>query len=879
MRKLWRMKSRGAVTVFVTLLLIPSVLITGTGVDIARVYAARSMLQDANQLAINSLMADYDAQLQDLYGLFAVTEGDEELKKLVNEYVEKVIFASDAGDTGGMGTLQAFYGSEVESAVAAGEGQNLGERDKLRRQIEEYAKLRAPVIVAEEIFERLDDFDQVNDDSRVIKKKISIEKKIENIDKYYKKIYENIQALNGYQSTEGDAINNANVVIGWVGELLQEMLVVRKEYEAYGNNESQKELQKDKGKEFDALKDNMKSRIRGGYYGADWDSEKSEWKTKVYTLSLSHYANEGAKLLEPYLSVNQPMFGDHTNQTLEDLKYWCTKADEEKEALKQEIEQLREDLKTSGCHQELKDGLQGKDGEEGLLDEYEKLVKFNLTSLAQKMYDRDYAHVNTLVQRMKHISSEKIYFSTENMEENDDFTYYTPETMLSTVQGFDKDIVAINKDRRAKNQNELPDHLYYLGDDGLSAPIRFEPPADDKYYTWLQCADAFGDQGYRDFWNELESIYGGGGGLTKEEKESRQEENEGDILDLLDVVQDLIGEAIPDPEGALYYSEQKSEGGGSGFGKGDDWSEKGKAQDNLSNSLDTDIIEKLGKIADQIANKALLLVYSSDMFSNYTTEEGEENMAGTALGIKNNYFFQSELEYIYHGNENDAMSNHNAVGGMIILVRFVMNYVAAFSVRFVNDVVNEIRTALAWLGPAGIAIAELARMALALAESVVDLSLLRSGHKVALLKNDDTWKLDPGTIGELSKSVIESAGDDDKGDDALDDDFGFIYMDYLRLFLLFVDGDTMAKRVGRLIEFNMTYVTQGIGSKGSREERESAMSAATLYDLSKARTGFSVTTTAQIDMLFMSMPLAQKGMNGVVPPTTFAVSATDYRGY
>ena len=113
MKKFWRMKSRGAVTVFVTLLLIPSVLITGTGVDIARVYAARSMLQDANQLAINSLMADYDAQLQDLYGLFAVTEGDEELKKLVNEYVEKVIFASDAGDTGGMGTLQAFYGSEV----------------------------------------------------------------------------------------------------------------------------------------------------------------------------------------------------------------------------------------------------------------------------------------------------------------------------------------------------------------------------------------------------------------------------------------------------------------------------------------------------------------------------------------------------------------------------------------------------------------------------------------------------------------------------------------------------------------------------------------------------------------------------------------------
>ena len=45
----------GAVTVFVTLLLIPAVLVSGTGVDIARIYTARSVLQDGNQLAANSV--------------------------------------------------------------------------------------------------------------------------------------------------------------------------------------------------------------------------------------------------------------------------------------------------------------------------------------------------------------------------------------------------------------------------------------------------------------------------------------------------------------------------------------------------------------------------------------------------------------------------------------------------------------------------------------------------------------------------------------------------------------------------------------------------------------------------------------------------------
>ena len=51
----------GAGTVFVTLLLIPAVLVSGTGVDIARIYTARSVLQDGNQLAANSVLASYEA--------------------------------------------------------------------------------------------------------------------------------------------------------------------------------------------------------------------------------------------------------------------------------------------------------------------------------------------------------------------------------------------------------------------------------------------------------------------------------------------------------------------------------------------------------------------------------------------------------------------------------------------------------------------------------------------------------------------------------------------------------------------------------------------------------------------------------------------------
>ena len=75
----------GAVTVLVTLLLIPEVLISGTGVDLTRAYAAKSIAQDANQLAANSLLASYDAMLQDLYGLFGMMTTDSAFSGMVEQ--------------------------------------------------------------------------------------------------------------------------------------------------------------------------------------------------------------------------------------------------------------------------------------------------------------------------------------------------------------------------------------------------------------------------------------------------------------------------------------------------------------------------------------------------------------------------------------------------------------------------------------------------------------------------------------------------------------------------------------------------------------------------------------------------------------------------
>ena len=91
MRKCFK-DTKGAVTVFVTLLLIPAILISGSAVDLSRILTARSVMQDANQLASNSVLTQYNALLQDLYGLFGVAEDDPILGDLLDDYIKVAVF-------------------------------------------------------------------------------------------------------------------------------------------------------------------------------------------------------------------------------------------------------------------------------------------------------------------------------------------------------------------------------------------------------------------------------------------------------------------------------------------------------------------------------------------------------------------------------------------------------------------------------------------------------------------------------------------------------------------------------------------------------------------------------------------------------------------
>jgi len=850
MRKLFH-NCKGAVTVMVTLLLIPAVLVSGTGVDLARVYTAKSIVQDANQLAANSVLASYEALLQDLYGLYGVMSGGD---CNADQYVK---WAVEGGDwKKGLGTFQIFYGSNLNPAVLTPEpSQNLGNSAVLRRQIEEYSKLRAPAIIAELLMEKLDVFKKIQEDAKVIKKKMEVDDGVEELEKYYKKIYDHIKKLENCGDREDAMMKDARDTAGRIRDILREMQGFKKVYrETREDYEIQKgiydtapepEIAAAAWLEMQRLEQALlEIRI---YYQDRWgqvqDASRALW-TRVE--GRGRYADE----LKDYASE------------LRDLASDCETAEKKKKDLRDKIEELRSALESGKCSDTLHKGL--TEPEEGagdglsILERYEALLKYDIEGMGSAMYDHDYPQIMATLSDLRDASLggfELLSLRTMNVDS------YFP---------LDPD--------QTDSFSEVVD-----------APAEYKPHVMENGKGFLRFEEVTPPES-REFWNELKTLYDESDG--KGAKKSKLEKA---VTSVFKKAQSTFKKLFDgfQPEGAdkLIGAADVSGGeSGSKFGTGDDWKNKDEGKKEMENSLDGDFLGKLAGAAGEAGNKLLLLVYDTEMFSDFSCpgkdDEGypEKNMANIPLSTDVNYFFQSELEYLYNGNLADAVANLKSVAGMMLLVRFVLDYVASFSISEVNTIVNGVKSALAWTGPFAILAGELARLGLSIGEAAIDVSRLRGGDEVAVFKTNDTWRLSinglinastDGLTDSAVDAAFDAAGGGGSDSRSSDDDEGVTmgYTDYMRLFLLLVPGDTLADRTRNLIELNVTNYRDELNAD------EEGMAGAERYDLGKVFTGFTLTTTLDLRMLFLSMPFAQEGVNGVIPPKTLPISVTDYRGY
>ena len=81
-------KSRGAISVFLTIILVPCIITVCLFDDVCRVQLSQAQAASAADLALHSLMADYDKDLKEKYGFVASSQEMNDEKYEYNEDIK-----------------------------------------------------------------------------------------------------------------------------------------------------------------------------------------------------------------------------------------------------------------------------------------------------------------------------------------------------------------------------------------------------------------------------------------------------------------------------------------------------------------------------------------------------------------------------------------------------------------------------------------------------------------------------------------------------------------------------------------------------------------------------------------------------------------------
>ena len=170
------LRERGIVSVFLAIILIPSIIVSSMFVDLSRVLLSKGPATSAADLALNSLLSNYDAELAELYGLFGSCQDIDSYYEEAEKYFVKSLKSQSLSDdeidnllalfmsaiSGGDGTsdllaIQAVPAEEGKSMVGPVKNTGLNNPTIIEDQVVEFMKYRGPVEIVTGIIQRLKD--------------------------------------------------------------------------------------------------------------------------------------------------------------------------------------------------------------------------------------------------------------------------------------------------------------------------------------------------------------------------------------------------------------------------------------------------------------------------------------------------------------------------------------------------------------------------------------------------------------------------------------------------------------------------------------------------------------------------------------------------
>ncbi len=225
-----RNSKRGAITVYLSIILSSVILLSGVLMDIVRIKASEVQVRRAINTATESALAGYHTKLKEDYGLFALHNNDSsQIEGVVKSYLRKNLSIESeekSGDEQVYDFVKSIvindeyknvhftdiYDYKIES-IEVIPIYNLTENEITRQQITEYMKYRAPVQFADNFMNKIDYVSSTAELTNNYRQKTVIEKKLAKVEKALIRLQKQIDTLNKFDKNYFDNKQDSNSLV------------------------------------------------------------------------------------------------------------------------------------------------------------------------------------------------------------------------------------------------------------------------------------------------------------------------------------------------------------------------------------------------------------------------------------------------------------------------------------------------------------------------------------------------------------------------------------------------------------------------------------------------------------------------------------------
>lgn len=147
-------RNKGAISVFLTMILLPVLLLGGLTVDAARIYSSKVVISDAGELAMNAALAQYEEKLHDEYGLLVMAKDPESVDNQLEELFNRSLNGTGLTSAEEYDKILDLMTEQFDAINLA--GSEIYRTEVEKQQIVEYMKYRAPACLTETLLDKLE---------------------------------------------------------------------------------------------------------------------------------------------------------------------------------------------------------------------------------------------------------------------------------------------------------------------------------------------------------------------------------------------------------------------------------------------------------------------------------------------------------------------------------------------------------------------------------------------------------------------------------------------------------------------------------------------------------------------------------------------------